>query len=77
MLPLRVLLDDMVVDAVVQRDDRVDGERPLHRVGVVLVQAELAVASDVVRVVRGGLVVLVLHEVEVPGIKVVKVFHEV
>ena len=57
----------MVVDAVVQGDDRVDRERPLHGVRVVLVQAELTIAAYIVRVVRGILVILVLHEVQIPA----------
>ena len=55
----------MVVDLVEERDDGIDGPVALEDVGVQHVDAELAVAGDVVRVVGRGLVLLVLHEEEV------------
>ena len=56
----------MVVDLVEERDDGVDGPVALEDVGVEHVDAELAVARHVVGVVGRRLVVLVLHEEEVP-----------
>ena len=63
---LGVLPEDVVVDLVEEGDHGVDGPIALQDVGVEHVDAELAVAGDVVGVVRRGLVVLVLHEEEIP-----------
>ena len=63
----------MVVDLVEEGDDGVDGPVALQDVGVEHVDAELAVAGDVVGVVGRGLVLLVLHEEEVPVQRVDKV----
>ena len=66
-MPLRILLDDVVVDTVQERYNRVNCEGSLHNVWVQLVQAELTVAIKVMRVIGRCLVLLVLHEEEVPN----------
>lgn len=56
----------MVVHAVEQGDDWVVGVGPLYLVGVPLVKAELAVSGCVVWMVLTALIILILHEVQVP-----------
>ena len=63
---LGVPSEDVIVDLVKKGDHGVDGPVALQDVRVEHVYTELAVAGDVVGVVRRGLVVFVLHEEKVP-----------
>ena len=83
--PLGVLSYDVVVDGIDEGDDRVDGEVALHAQGGQargrLVQAELAVPRQVVRVVGRVLVLFVLHKKQVPvqtvkGVPATRMLHD-
>jgi len=56
----------VVVDTVKQGDHRVVCEGTLNLIGVPLVEAKLAISVSVVRVVAATLILLILHEVEIP-----------
>ena len=65
-IPLRILFEDVIVNLVQERYNRVDGERALNNVRMKLIQAELTISVQVVRMVCRRFVLLVLHEEQVP-----------
>ena len=66
----------MIIDCVKERNDRVVGVWPLNLLRMPLIKTKLTISAGVVRVVLTALVILILHEVEVPVQTVERVLEE-